>query len=173
MATKKDDTASFVLRFTQKIYQAEDGEDHVQWRGNIRHVQSGDEKRFSAYEDAATFVKEKLSEMTMQAVEDKSPEEQKGILSKSFDLWKKVATATPKLVLESIKDPKKQIAHIQEQIQEQIHQAGDAIGQNLEIDEWRMTSKSDYKNIVKMLENMSNEIVNLNKKIDALSKKKS
>jgi hypothetical protein len=173
MATKKDETASFVMRFTQKIYQAEDGENQVQWRGNIKHVQTGDEKRFIAYEDAAGFVKQKLAELTMQAVEDKTPEEQKGILSKSFDLWKKVASATPKLVLESIKDPKKQVAQIQEQIQEQINQAGDAIGQKLEIDDWRISSKSDYKNIIQLLEQLAGEVSALNKKVDVLSEKKS
>ena len=44
MATKKDETASFVLRFTQKIFQNEEGEPQIQWRGNMRHVQTGDEK---------------------------------------------------------------------------------------------------------------------------------
>ncbi|MFN4147866.1 MAG: hypothetical protein ACK4GN_18745, partial [Runella sp.] len=44
MATKKEETASFVLRFTQKIYNNEQGEPQIQWRGSIRHVQGGDEK---------------------------------------------------------------------------------------------------------------------------------
>jgi BMFP domain-containing protein YqiC len=115
----------------------------------------------------------------MQAVEDKTPEEQKGILSKSFDLWKKVASATPKLVMESLKDPKKQAAHIQEQIQEQFHHVGDAIekkiedtlGQKLEMDDWRVPSKSDYKTMMKMLEKLSSEMDAMNKKIEKLSKK--
>ena len=115
----------------------------------------------------------------MQAVEDKTPEEQKGILANSFDLWKKVASATPKLVMESLKDPKKQAAHIQEQIQEQFHHVGDAIekkiedtlGQKLEMDDWRGASKSDYKNMMKMLEKLSGEMDAMNKKIEKLSKK--
>lgn len=179
MATKKDETASFVLRFTQKIYKTDQGESQVQWRGNIRHVQSGQEARFSKYEDAAEFVQHKLSELTLQAVEDQSPEEQKGILSKSFELWKKMATSTPKLVIDTIKDPKKQVTQIQEQLQEQIHNVSDAIeqqledrlGQKLEIDEWRSASKSDYKNLVKMLEQLSGDVAKLNKKVDSLAKK--
>lgn len=179
MAVKKEETASFVLRFTQKIYESEEGEPQVQWRGNIRHVQSGAETRFSTFEDATHFVQGKLSDLTMQAVEDKTPEEQKGILAKSFDLWKKVASATPKLVMESLKDPKKQAAHIQEQIQEQFHHVGDAIekkiedtlGQKLEMDDWRGASKSDYKNMMKMLEKLSGEMDAMNKKIEKLSKK--
>jgi uncharacterized protein (DUF1697 family) len=170
-----------VLRFTQKIYQAE-GEDQVQWRGTIRHVQSGEETRFTHFNDATTFVQDKLSDLTLQAVEDKSPEEQTGILSKSFDFWKKVATVTPKMVMESIKDPKKQAAIFQEQIQEQLQQVGDALGQRLEdtigqrkleIDDWRGPSKSDFKSMLKMLEQMSEQMEALNKKVERIQKDKS
>ena len=110
------ETASFVIRFTQKIYHNEEGEAEIQWRGNIRHVQGGDEKNFSKFDDVVSFLQEKLADLTITALEDKSPEEQKSILSKSFDLWKKMATTGPKMVMETIKDPKKQIAHLQQQI---------------------------------------------------------
>ena len=178
MATKKDETASFVLRFTQKIFQNEQGEPQIQWRGNMRHVQTGEEKNFSKFDDVVQFIQHTLTDLTVQATEHKTPEEQKGILSKSFDLWKRMAIDTPKLVLDSIKDPKKQAHIIQEQIQEQIHQVGDALNQKfedvrekLEVDEWRSSSKSDYKNIMKMLELMAGEISALNQKVDKLSKK--
>ena len=182
MAIKKDETASFVLRFTQKIFQNEQGEPQIQWRGNMRHVQSGDEKNFSKFDEVIQFIQGTLTDLTVQAMENKSPEEQKGILSKSFDLWKRMAIDTPKMVLDTLKDPKKQAHHIQEQIQEQIqermHQVGDAFNQKLEdvrekleVDEWRASSKSDYKNIMKMLEHMSSEIQSLNEKVEKLSKK--
>jgi hypothetical protein len=182
MATKKDETASFVLRFTQKIYQNEQNEPQIQWRGNMRHVQSGDEKNFSKFDEVIQFIQSNLTDLTVQAVEHKTPEEQKGILSKSFDLWKRMTIETPKLVLDTLKDPKKQAHLIQEQIQEQIqermHQVGDAFNQKLddvkeklEVDEWRGSSKSDYKNIMKMLEQMSSEIQSLNEKVEKLSKK--
>ncbi len=180
MATTKDETASFVLRFTQKIYKSDEGEPQIQWRGNIRHVQSGEEARFSDFANATEFVQGKLADLTQKAVEDKSPEEQKSVLSKSFDLWKKVATAAPKIVMESIKDPKKQAALIQEKLQEQMHQVGDAIeqkiedtiGQKIEIDDWKVSSKSDLKNVMKMLEKLTEEMASLNKKVDKLAKKK-
>ena len=38
MAVKKDETASFMLRFTQKIFQNEDGESQVQWRGTVSYT---------------------------------------------------------------------------------------------------------------------------------------
>ncbi len=178
MATKKDETASFVLRFTQKIFQNEQDEAQIQWRGNMRHVQSGEEKNFSKFEEVTQFIQTTLTDLTVQAMEHKSPEEQKGILSKSFDLWKKMAMETPKLVMDSIKDPKKQAHHLQEQIQEQMHQVGDVLTQKLEdakqkleVDEWRGSSKSDVTRMMKLLEQMAEQINVLNEKVDKLSKK--
>ena len=182
MTTKKDETASFVLRFTQKIFQNEQNEPQIQWRGNMRHVQSGEEKNFSKFDEVVQFIQQSLTDLTVQAMEHKSPEEQKGIIAKSFDLWKRMAIETPKLVMDTLKDPKKQAhqiqEHIQEQIQERMHQVGDAFNQKLEdvrekleVDEWLASSKSDYKNIMKMLEQMSDEIKSLNQKVDKLSKK--
>lgn len=182
MATKKDETASFVLRFTQKIFQNEQDEPQLQWRGNMRHVQSGEEKNFSKFEEVTQFIQTTLTDLTVQAMEHKSPEEQKGILAKSFDLWKKMAMETPKIVMDSIKDPKKQAnqlkEQLQEQFQEQLHQVSDAFTQKLddakqklEVDDWRMTSKSDFKSMMKLLEQMSGEINTLNEKVDKLSSK--
>lgn len=178
MAEKKEETASFVLRLSQKIFKSDEGEPQIQWRGNIRHVQSGDEIRISDYNAATEFVKNKLGDLTQKAVEDKPEEEQKGILSKSFDFWKKVAIEAPKMVMETIKDPKKQAVHLQEQITEQFQQIGDAIehkieervGKKLELEDILGSSKADSRKILEMLADMSEQITALNKKVEKLSK---
>ncbi len=178
MPEKKEETASFVLRLSQKIYKSDEGEPQIQWRGNIRHVQSGDEIRISDYNAATEFVKNKLGDLTQKAVEDKPEEEQKGILSKSFDFWKKVASEAPKMVMETIKDPKKQAAHIQEQITEQFQQIGDNLehkieerfGKKIELEDIFGSTKSDSRKILEKLVDMSEQIVALNKKVEAFSK---
>ncbi len=175
---KKEETASFVMRLSQKIFESDSGDLDLQWRGNIRHVQSGDEAKFSTFETAQKFVKSKLSELTEKAIEDKPESDQKGIISKSFDFWKKVASATPKIVLDSLKDPKKQASHIQDQLQEQFHQIGDSIGQKIEetigskidIDEWINSSKNER--ILELLEKMNAKIDSLEVKIEKLNSKK-
>jgi len=190
---KKEETASFVLRFTQKIFESKTGDPKVQWRGNIRHVQGGEEQRFSEFDEVIQFIQAHLAELTMQAIEDKSPEEQKGILSKSFDMWRQVAAAYPKRVLdtikdpqkvlETLKDPKKQMAQFQEQflyMKDGIDQARgditdkirDNISDKLELDTWRGVSKSDFKDMMKSMQSMSDEITKLSKKVDKLSKDK-
>lgn len=169
MANKKEETASFVLRLSQKIFEKEDGDHQVEWRGNIRHVQSGEEARFTNFEDAKSFVQNIITSMTIKAVEDKPDDTQKGILAQSFEFWKKVASATPKLVMDSIKDPKKQAENIQDQIQEQIHHISDAIGQKIEN---TIGSKIELDNI---LPASKAEIVEkldlLNKRLEAIEKK--
>lgn len=166
MAVKKEETASFVLRLSQKIFDNDKGEPHIEWRGNIRHVQSGDETRFSNFEDAQDFVQQKLTDMTLKAVEDKSESDQRGILTKSFDFWKKMASATPKLVLDSIKDPKKQAAQLQEQIQEQFYQISDLVGQRIEDTMGIHPSKTE---IQEKLDIIMTKMDTLQKKIDTIS----
>ncbi len=177
---KKEETASFVLRLNQKIFEAENGQPEIQWRGNIRHVQTGDEVRFSNFESAKDFVQNKLSDLTIKAIENKPEEIQKGLISKSFDFWKKVASVTPQIVMDSIKDPKKQVLNLQDQLQEQIvnfgesitHKIEDKIGQKLELDDILSSSKSDTKKILTLLNDLSVKIEILNEKVETLSKKK-
>lgn len=175
MASKKEETASFVLRFNQKIFKNEAGEPEVQWRGNIQHVQGGDEKRFSDFAEISKFIQTKLADLTIQAMEDKSPEDQKGILEKSFGLWKKMAFEGPKMVMETLKDPKKQVAQFQNQMNQMgeliSHKIEEKMGQKLELDEWRAASKSDYQNLVEMVTKLSENVANLNEKVETLTKK--
>ena len=160
---KKEETTSFVIRFTQKVYNDEAGEAQVQWRGNIRHVQGGEEKRFADFNKAMAFMQDKLAELTIQSMEDKPVEEQKGILEKSFGLWKKMALDYPKKVIEGLKDPKGQV----EQFQSQVNQIGEALSQNLEseINQWRAASKSDIKQLMEMMTDMAEDIKELKNKV--------
>lgn len=176
MAIRKEETASFVVRFNQKIFESKSGDPQVQWRGNIRHVQTGDEKRFAKFEIVTKFIQDKLQEMALQAMEDKTPEEQKGILSRSFEMWKRVAEVTPKAIMETIKDPKKQLAEFQNQISninENINlRVEEVIEQRKsELDDWRVTSKADYKNIMERLDEVTKELTALNKKVDKINSK--
>jgi len=160
--SKQKDTTSFVIRFTQKLYQDDQDETQIQWRGNIRHVQGGEEKRFSDFGKAMEFIQSKLAELTLESLEDKPAEEQKGILSKSFDLWKKVALDAPKLVIQTIKDPMAQVEQIQNQVKE-------VIDQNIEPE---IASKTDFQELMAAVNKIAGDVKELNEKVDQLSKKK-
>ena len=168
MANNTDRTASFMVRFSQKIFQDDTGESQVQWRGKISHVQGGDQENFIEFSEAVDFIKDKLSYLTKEATKDKSPEEQEGILSKSLDMWKKLSATGAKMAMETIKDPRKGVA----QFQEQMAQVGEDISQRLEIDEWRRASKSDFKSVMNTLEKLNADVQALHLKVDELSQKK-
>lgn len=55
MAKKADQTASFMVRFNQIIFE-DKGESKVQWRGKVSHVQGGDDQSFSDFNDAVKFI---------------------------------------------------------------------------------------------------------------------
>ena len=168
MANKTDQTASFVLRFTQNIFESEEGQSDVQWRGKVTHVQGDDQLHFSELQDALEFIQKKLSNLTLDTVKDRSTEEKEGILSKSLDFWKKTAREYPKLVMNAIKDPKAQVA----QIQEQISQVGDELSSKIEFEKWQVATKSDLNKIVEMMEKLSSRMDDLSNKIDSGQKKK-
>ena len=73
--TKPHNVASFVLRFTQELWQDPQGEPHVRWRGHIRHVQGDEEERFTDFAEAVTFIQfwqqfaSSYSNMMYQAME--------------------------------------------------------------------------------------------------------
>lgn len=162
----KLNTASFMLRFSQNIFEDTKGESKVQWRGKISHVQGGDEQNFTEVSDAISFIQDKLAALTLKTAENKSKEEQEGILTKSFEIWKKMAANAPQLVKEAIKDPKTQMA----QIKDQITDMGEELGEKLEIDTWRTASKSDFNNVMDELRNISSKLSDLAEKVETLKK---
>lgn len=166
MANKKDQTASFMLRFTQKIFD-EKGESNIQWRGMVSHVQGNDQQKFTDFNDAVKFIQEKLKDLTLENTSNRSKKEQDGLLTKSFEIWKMMAKNAPQMIAEAIKDPKKQV----EQIQSQITNIGEEITSRVEIDEWRNASRSDFKKVLNAIEKLSSDVKAVNKKVDKLAKK--
>ncbi len=165
---KQDQTASFLLRFTQKIFEDEKGESNVQWRGKVSHVQGNDQRNFSEVKDAMDFIQEKLSELTLSSIEeDATTEEKEGILNKSMDIWKRMSKSYPKIVMEAIKDPKAQVT----QIQEQISSKAEELSSRLDLESYRPTLKSDIKGLTDQIGTLTEVVTKLQKKVDKLDKK--
>lgn len=164
---KKTDTASFIVRFHQNIYE-ENGESKVQWRGKITHVQGDDKQRFSDFNEALIFMQQKLANLTGEATKHQSKEEQESILDKSLNVWHTIKEIGPKVIKDAIKNPKKQISHIQEQ----ISNMGEELVEKVQIDQWRSASKSDFNDIKESISMLAEEIKSLNAKVEILSTKK-
>lgn len=67
------DIASFVLRFTQELWEDTQGDPRIEWRGNIRHVQSGDEHHFTDFTEAMSFIQQALMKLTLDSVQAGAP----------------------------------------------------------------------------------------------------
>jgi len=152
-----------MMRFTQKIYD-ENGESKVQWRGNVSHVQGGEDVNFTDFNDAVAFIQEHLTNLTMEATNDRTTTEQESILTKSFSLFKSVAATGPKIIKETLKDPRKQVATLQGQLSEY----GEELLDKVPIDQWRNASKSDFKEMQMTLEQLTKSVAELSKKVDDL-----
>jgi len=165
MAKKADQTASFMVRFNQIIFE-EDGESKVQWRGKVSHVQGGEDQSFSDFNDAVKFIQERLADLTIEATKEASPEQQESLLKKSFSLWKTMAKEGPKVFMDTIKDPRKSVA----QLQDQISDFGEDLLEKVPIDQWRNASRSDFNSIKESISQLAEEMKKLNAKVDTISK---
>ena len=85
MTKKQEQNASFMVRFNQRIFE-ENGDSKIQWRGKVTHVQDGDEKRFSDFNDALTFMQNKLAELTEEATKHETSEKQESIEQANSEL---------------------------------------------------------------------------------------
>lgn len=164
MTKKAIETASFMVRFNQKIYE-DKGESKVQWRGKVSHVQGGEELNFSDFNDAAAFIQARLAGLTLDATQDKSTEEQESILKKSYSLFKNFAATGPQFLKDTLKDPRRQVAHLQDQLNEY----GEELLEKVPIDQWRNASKSDFQEIKESISSLASSVAALNKKVDAMS----
>ena len=165
MEKRVGQTASFMIRFNQIIFE-EEGESKVQWRGKVSHVQGGNDQSFSDFNDAVKFIQERLAELTLEATKHKSQEQQESLLTKSLSLWKTVTKEGPKVIMETIKDPRKQVAHLQDQISE----LGEDLMEKVPIDDWRNASRSDFNTIKESIAELMTEVKKLNTKVDAINK---
>lgn len=166
--SKNDQTASFLLRFTQLMYEDEKGNADVQWRGKITHVQDNEKKNFTELKDVIDFIQAKLSELTISSIEeDVSTEEKEGILMKSMDIWKRLAKSYPKMVVEAIKDPKAQVT----QIQEQISTRAEELSSRLQLESYKPTSKSDFNELSDQIGELTKLVGKLKKKVDKIDQK--
>jgi hypothetical protein len=169
MNKKQEQNASFMVRFNQQIFE-ENGESKIQWRGKISHVQDGDEKRFTDFKDALTFMQKKLGELTEKATNHETSDKQESLIEKSFSMWKTIKDVGPKVIRDTIKDPKKQFNQLQDQIQDQISTIGGEISEKVQIDQWRNASRSDFNEIQTQIKTLSSQINKLSKKIDKINK---
>ena len=110
--------ASFMLRFTQDLWQDENGDPQVQWRGRINHVQGNEEIPFTDFTEALTFIQRQLQDLTLQAFPTADPEIREKALKESFKLWEQFTAGYADLVFAAMQNTFRQSQEIQGQVGE-------------------------------------------------------
>jgi hypothetical protein len=128
--------ASFVLRFTQDHWQDHQGDPRIEWRGLVRHIQKGEEVRFTDLYEAMTFMQHTLLGMTMRCLPSEDQAYQEKVMQEGLKLWETFAQNYPPLLVEAIQQTLRQSESLQKQI-------NDVIGQSLPPGWWAGSPKTE------------------------------
>ncbi|RIK44679.1 MAG: hypothetical protein DCC55_01560 [Chloroflexi bacterium] len=102
------ETASFVLRFTHDLWQDQQGEPRVEWRGQVSRVQDGAELRFTDLAEAISFIKDSLLKLTMGCIPKGDQVYQEKAMQESFKLWERFAQGYTDMIVAAMQRTSKQ-----------------------------------------------------------------
>ncbi len=159
--TKTHNIASFVLRFTQELWQDMQGEPHVRWRGHIRHVQGDEEDRFTDFAEAVAFIQRYLTQLTLDSLAGDESMSQEKVFQESFKLWEQFASSYTDMMAEAMEQTIKQSEAFKEQVDQATEKAFNA---------WQLPSQPGQEKVLDALENLQNQIQTLTDRVEKLEK---
>lgn len=159
--TKPHNIASFVLRFTQELWQDAQDQPHVRWRGHIRHVQGNEEERFTDFADAVTFMQQYLTRLTMDTLAGAEDMTQEKVFAESFKLWDQFASSYAKMMAQAMEQSLRQ----SEVFREQVDEASKKV-----LDAWRLPFQGDRSDLIKIIDQLQNQVQTLADKVESLEK---
>jgi hypothetical protein len=150
--TKAHNIASFVLRFTQELWQDHQGEPHVRWRGHIQHVQGDEEDRFTDLAEAIAFMQRYLTELTFDTLSRGKEMSQEKVFQESFKLWGQFASTYADLMTRTFEQSIKQSEVFKERIDEAREQMLRA---------WQLPGQPDQKSILEAMQELQEQVQSL------------
>ena len=156
--TKTNNIASFVLRFTQELWEDMYGEPHVRWRGHIRHVQGDEEDRFTDFAEAITFMQRYLTQLTLETLSGGKNMSQEKVFRESFKLWEQLASSYADMMTKAIEQNVRQ----SEAFKEQVDEIRDRM-----LRAWQ--SPGPYQNeLLEVIEELQTQVKNLSSRVESL-----
>lgn len=161
--SRNSNITSFVVRFTQDLWQDAEEEPHVRWRGHIRHVQGNDENRFTDFAEAASFMQRHLTQMTVDtlALSGKSMSQEK-MLQESFKIWEQFASSYTNMMLQAMGQGVRQSKAFKEQIDETTQRIMRA---------WQFPFQSNSDPLQETVRKLQAQVEQLSKKVETLEQK--
>jgi hypothetical protein len=160
MTEAQRNIASFLVRFTQDLWQDENGEPRVQWRGHIRHVQDDEEARFTDFTEVVTFIQQHLTQLTLDALEGGKMDQEK-TLHESFKLWEQFTSSYMDMMFKGMEQTLKQSEAMREQMDSAVRQA---------LSSWGLPAQADQGEIVEALNKLQKQVQALSRKVGRLEK---
>lgn len=153
--------ASFVLRMTQDLWQDAQGEPHIAWRGQIRHVQDGDAASFTDFAEAVAFIQGHLTKLTLDNLSGGANMEQEKVLRESFKLWEQFASTYNKMMFEAMEKTIQQSEALKQQMDQAVERS---------MKSWKVPTAANSAEIVEALNKLSAQVEALAEKVDSLEK---
>ncbi|MDM8531315.1 hypothetical protein QUF63_09085 [Anaerolineales bacterium HSG25] len=159
MNKSQRNVASFVLRFTQDLWEDAEGAPQVRWRGHINHVQGDEEGRFTNFAEAVTFMQEGLTQLTLNAVSGNNMNQEE-TLRESFKFWEDFSTVYSGMMFEAMEQSLKQSESVKQQMK-------DAVEQSLAA--WQVSAGTNSeKQLMEVIQNLQQQIDSLTTKVENL-----
>lgn len=166
MTKTQRDVASFVVRFTQDLWQDDEGEPHVEWRGHIRHIQGDEQVRFTDFAEAVAFIQRYLMQLTQGTLESgpgEKPMDQEKALQESFKLWEKFATSYSDMMFDAMEQTIQQSETVKGQMESTVQESLQA---------WQPSSKAESGQIIEAIQALQAQVQALTERVDGLEKEK-
>lgn len=160
--TKPHNIASFMLRFTQELWQDTAGDAHVRWRGHIKHVQDDAEQRFTDFAEAVSFMQRHLMQLTEETLNGADGMNQEKIFEESFKMWEQFANSYAKMMSQAMEQSLRQ----SETFREQMDEAGRKM-----LDAWRTPFQPDAEPGGAVPAELLQTIADLQTQVQALAEK--
>lgn len=117
----KRDISSFVLRFTQDIWQDDQGEPRVEWRGHVRHVQDGKELHFKDVAEAMHFFQAVLLSRTNECMKQADEGEREKVVAESKKLWERFAASYTDMFADAVQQTQRQVTDVVDSVMRPVH----------------------------------------------------
>ncbi len=151
---KTHNIASFVLRFTQDLWQDMQGKFHVRWRGQIRHVQGDEEERFTDFAEMVTFMQRYLTQLTMDTLSGDKSMSQEKVFQESIKLWEQFASSYSDMMFKAMEQTVKQSESFQEQA----------------VKAWQLPIRPNRDQIIEAFDKLQDQIEKLTNRVEMLEK---
>jgi len=154
--------ASFVLRFTQDLWEGTNGQPRIRWRGSIRYVQGNEEDRFVDFSQAVEFMQRNLAELTLDNISGNSMNQEE-VLRESFKFWEDFSTVYSGMMFEALEHSLKQSESVKKQMQEAVEKT---------VKTWypspEQTQDPQNQSLVEMIQALQQQINTLTQKVEGL-----